>query len=135
MLNMKMSLYLDRRPRGTAAKLASAAGITPVQISRYLRGDRRPSPEVAAQLSVATNGKVSIIELLYPEGIPPGAKIVPDEWVMGGVIMPLEYESALEEDLPPMGDDELLEDGPSQEEFQALKDRLERLERMLGGAK
>jgi hypothetical protein len=40
-----------------------------------LAGERRPSPELAAAISAVTNGQKTIAELLFPNGLPPEARI------------------------------------------------------------
>jgi len=70
---MKLSEYL-RANKLKAYHLAMTAGVNPSVVSRYLGGGKI-SPEVAAKISTATGGNVSIQELLYPGGLPEGAKL------------------------------------------------------------
>lgn len=60
--------------RGTLTKISRETGISLTHLSDIFRKRRRPSPEVAAQISSATNGMVTIQELLFPDGIPKGAR-------------------------------------------------------------
>lgn len=59
-------------------QLSTKAGINSASISRMLNGPRTTvSPETAAKISAATNGKVSIQEILFPNGIPPQSRMSP----------------------------------------------------------
>ena len=49
------------------AKFAKIIGVTPSHINQIEKGSRRPSPELALKIQKATDGDVSIMELLYPE--------------------------------------------------------------------
>lgn len=62
---MKLSEYLKKR-KITQAKLAIATGCSKAHISQICRFGRRPSPDVAARISDATGGEVSVLDLLYP---------------------------------------------------------------------
>ena len=62
---MKLKLYLDIRGK-SMTEFAQETGLTLSYISRIIAGNRRPSPQVAAQIEKATKGKVSRLELLYP---------------------------------------------------------------------
>lgn len=75
---MRLDEYLRQKPRGEAARLARLAGITDASISRYAIGERIPPPEVAAAISAASGGQVTLCELLYPRGIPEGATVQPE---------------------------------------------------------
>lgn len=48
------------------AQLAHELGVEPSTITRILKRERRPSPELAKKISDATG--VPVIALLYPEG-------------------------------------------------------------------
>lgn len=51
------------------AQLAQELGVEPSTITRILKGERRPSPDLAKRISDATG--VPIVDLLYPAS--PGA--------------------------------------------------------------
>jgi len=50
----------------TDIDVAREMGVHPSYISHLNAGRRRPSPEMAAQIERITGGRVSRIELLYP---------------------------------------------------------------------
>jgi DNA-binding transcriptional regulator YdaS (Cro superfamily) len=52
------------------------ASISLAYVWKVARGKATPSPKVAAEISAATSGEVTIAELLYPEGLPSGARMV-----------------------------------------------------------
>lgn len=56
----------------TAAELGRRVGITRVHASDIVRGDARPSTDLAARISKAIGGAVCALHLLYPDGIPDG---------------------------------------------------------------
>ena len=56
-------------------------GFDYAHIHRIIHKKRRPSPDLAARISAATNGEVSIMELLFPNGIPGGKSRGPDSVV------------------------------------------------------
>lgn len=62
----------------TAADLASWVGLTENMIRLYEKGTPVPRDR-AIRLSSATGGKLAITELLFPNGIPPTARMNPDE--------------------------------------------------------
>lgn len=62
----------------SAAELGRRVGITRVHASDIVREAARPSPDLADRISTATDGLVSIEELLYPDGVSPGARIARD---------------------------------------------------------
>jgi len=47
-------------------------------IEKIVQGQRRPGIDNSAALSAATNGWVSIQELLFPDGLPVGASMTPN---------------------------------------------------------
>ena len=63
---MKLTEYLKKR-KITQVELAIAAGCSKAHISQICRLGRRPSPDVAARIASATNGEVSVLDLLYPD--------------------------------------------------------------------
>jgi len=71
--NLRLKEYL--RSTGTkAVDLAAAASVTPSDITRYATYGWPAPRDKAARISAATNGSVSIEELIFPDGIPDGAK-------------------------------------------------------------
>ena len=54
----------------TSSGLGASAGVPTPCITRYLKKLRGLSPKSASKISHATNGRVSIQELLFPGGIP-----------------------------------------------------------------
>jgi transcriptional regulator with XRE-family HTH domain len=75
---MKLNEYL-KAENIKAKTLADKAGITPNMITRFLKGERGMHPGTAAAVSAACDGKVSIEELLYPEGLPSEAKFASND--------------------------------------------------------
>lgn len=57
----------------TRASLARKCDVTPEYVTQLTKGIRRPSPELAARISAATGGQVTVKDLLYPNGFPAGA--------------------------------------------------------------
>lgn len=51
-------------------------GVPVATLSRYVRGQRKLSAEVAAKISASTGGEVTICDLLYPEGAPENARLM-----------------------------------------------------------
>lgn len=73
---MRLSEYIS--VTGTTQQhLASLVGVGRAFISLVAGGRRTPSPDVAARISAATGGEVSVAELLYPDGVPDGASLAP----------------------------------------------------------
>lgn len=72
---MKLSDYIKNK-KITQSKLGLAAGISKAHMSQICRLGRRPSPDVAARISRATNGEVTVLDLLYPDGIDGGKESV-----------------------------------------------------------
>jgi len=63
-----MNLLTYRKLTGISQKkFAQIIGVTPAHLCFIEKGIRRPSPELAARIEKATQGKVSRWELLYPE--------------------------------------------------------------------
>ena len=60
-------------PRRELARIAGVPGST---ITRYLSGERTITAPIAERISGATGGAVTIEELLYPNGIKNGARLV-----------------------------------------------------------
>jgi hypothetical protein len=77
---MDLKSYLQNRDRRQfATQVGTSYGYLRLIISRV----RRPSPELAARISAATEGEVAIEELLFPGGLPldsrmaaPGRQVV-----------------------------------------------------------
>ena len=62
---MKLKLWLEInmiRQR----KFAKELGVSEGALSRWIKGNRRPKPVIAARIEKLTRGKVSRLELLYP---------------------------------------------------------------------
>ena len=62
---MNLRTYLKKADR---KKLAEIIGINKTYLYQISVNFRRPSPETALRIHRATNGAVSINELLYPNG-------------------------------------------------------------------
>jgi len=71
---MKLKIYMTKKEM-SLVELGRLAGVSPSIISRYLRGLRTMSAENAARISAATGGEVTVEELLFPEGLPEGARM------------------------------------------------------------
>jgi len=65
-MNLKDYLTKTRRKQ---SDIAAAARCSQAHISQICKFGRRPSPDVAARISRATNGAVTVLDLLYPDGI------------------------------------------------------------------
>jgi hypothetical protein len=89
---MKLRSWIARQKLNQAA-CSALLGISEGHLSEILafeaarkhRRTRRPSPELAAQISAATGGLVTIGELLYPRGVPQGAALAPGGGMDAGV--------------------------------------------------
>ena len=46
---------------------ATLSEIAPAYVTQLIRGQRRPSPDLALKIEQATNGEVTRDELLFPE--------------------------------------------------------------------
>lgn len=57
--------------------LAVQAGLSESGISRILAGKQIPEPKTALAISNALLGEVSVIEILFPNGLPPAYRWVP----------------------------------------------------------
>lgn len=72
---MTIKEYLDQY-KTNVYQLSMKCGIYPSSITRMLKGERTGvTTETAAKISAATKGKISIEEILYPSGIPKGARM------------------------------------------------------------
>ena len=60
-MDLKTYLWRHRISQNTFAK---TSGITRQSISAYVNGDRKPRYQVAVKIQTATDGNVSIMELL-----------------------------------------------------------------------
>lgn len=58
-------------------EVAERLGISLSLVNALLTGARGVSKELAASISVATGGDITISELLYPDGLPEGACLAP----------------------------------------------------------
>ncbi len=61
---MNLKDYLKSKDK---SKFAKQIGTTKNYLNLLIYGIRRPSPELAKKIEIATQGKVSRWELLYPE--------------------------------------------------------------------
>ena len=61
---MKLNIYLKRKDR---EKFAGLIGTTKNYVNLLACGSRRPSPELALKIEKATDGKVTVLELLLPD--------------------------------------------------------------------
>lgn len=73
---MLLQQYLDEQGYGSRTKLAKKLGVPPDYIHKYINGTLLMTATVAARISAATG--IAIVDLLYPDGIPDGAKLLPD---------------------------------------------------------
>ncbi|MDP3940594.1 MAG: hypothetical protein Q8R92_20975 [Deltaproteobacteria bacterium] len=87
---MKLAAY-KRQHRLTYERLAKLLAMTKTSAWRYCQGEV-PSAAAANRISRATNGEVTVEELLYPTGVSPGARMTPRD------------------PMPELEDDEQLED-------------------------
>lgn len=72
---MNPTAYMQTRTV-SASRLVKLCGVAATGISRMLTDTRQSvSPETAAKISAATKGIVSIEEILFPGGIPRGARM------------------------------------------------------------
>ena len=55
--------------------LCDKLGLTSGTVSLIVNGKQSPSPEQAAIISAALCGRISIADLLYPEGVAEGARM------------------------------------------------------------
>jgi plasmid maintenance system antidote protein VapI len=75
---MELKKYLEANDL-TATAFAEQADV-PVQcITRLLRKERGVTPQVAARISAGAQGQVTVGELLFPEGMPEGARLAGNE--------------------------------------------------------
>ncbi len=72
MADNSLATYFSRR-KMTKAELARRCEISPEYVTQLAQRIRRPSPDLAARISAATAGEVSVKDLLYPDGFPEGA--------------------------------------------------------------
>lgn len=71
---MKLKSYMTEKNL-SLVDLARTSGVSASILSRYLRGLRAISVDNAARLSAATGGEVTVADLLYPDGLPEGARM------------------------------------------------------------
>lgn len=69
-----MTLRQYRQIHRSGRRLAADAGIGLSYLNKITYGDV-PTADVAARISAATGGVVSVEELLYPAGLPDGARV------------------------------------------------------------
>jgi transcriptional regulator with XRE-family HTH domain len=64
-LGMTLDEYLEKQaPKLSHAEFGERIGVTQAAISRYLNGDRFPSPELIRKIQAATNDAVTANDLL-----------------------------------------------------------------------
>jgi DNA-binding transcriptional regulator YdaS (Cro superfamily) len=66
-----------RQRHGRLSDLARAVGVSLQYIDAIAKGDRQGKPAVIGRISAATGGEVTVQELLFPNGLPEGARMVP----------------------------------------------------------
>jgi DNA-binding transcriptional regulator YdaS (Cro superfamily) len=69
---MELLPWLQKK-LGRRTRLADDVGVTPQYIDYVARRKRRPNPDLAAAISAATGGEVTVEEILFPAGLPEGA--------------------------------------------------------------
>lgn len=69
MTKTPLQKYLDAY-KLTQLAFAEISGVSQPAINFYARGVRIPSPENAATISKATEGKITEMQLLYPDRYP-----------------------------------------------------------------
>jgi DNA-binding transcriptional regulator YdaS (Cro superfamily) len=74
---MKLIVWM-KQCRGRRAELAAKVKLSPQHLDYVARQKKRATPQAAAAISAATGGEVSVAEILYPEGLPAGARMEPD---------------------------------------------------------
>jgi transcriptional regulator with XRE-family HTH domain len=62
---MRLSEYLSKN-KIKLNRFAEDAGLKQPYASLIKNGHKRPSPDVALRIEQATNGEVTVLELLYP---------------------------------------------------------------------
>lgn len=72
MTENSLAAYFSGR-KVTKAEIARRCDISPEYVTQLSQGIRRPSPDLAARISAATDGQISVKDLLYPDGLPDGA--------------------------------------------------------------
>ena len=60
---MNLSEYFENEPKGAKVEMAQYLGITSTYMSLLIHGKRRPSPELAKVIEVATQGLVTRMDL------------------------------------------------------------------------
>lgn len=72
--------YLEET-RTSLAMLAAWVAVSEGMIRKYQKGTPIPRDRAVA-LSAATGGRLAVTELLFPNGIPPTARLTPDDAVV-----------------------------------------------------
>ncbi len=62
-----------RQQKGRRKWLAGAVAVNPTYLDYIARRKRRPNPDLAAAISAATGGEVTVEEILFPAGLTEGA--------------------------------------------------------------
>ena len=63
---MDLQNYIEKK-EVTQTHMANLVGIKKAHMSLLVRGQRRPSPDLALRIQKATDGAVTVLELLYPK--------------------------------------------------------------------
>lgn len=63
---MNLQKYIDVK-KIKQIEFAALIGVSPAFINQICKGARRPSADVALQIEKATNGKVTVLDVLYPD--------------------------------------------------------------------
>jgi len=74
-MNLKSWIESQKNPYGIKAFLARETGISKPIIYALARGRPCLTPSIAVKISQVTEGEVTVEELLFPDGIPTGAKL------------------------------------------------------------
>jgi plasmid maintenance system antidote protein VapI len=71
-----MNLHVYIETNGLTASAFADRAKVPVQcVTRFLRGERGVSPQMAAKMSAGSGGEVSVEEILFPDGLPENARL------------------------------------------------------------
>ena len=63
---MNLQKYIEAK-KIKQIDFAELIGISAAFVNQMCKGTRRPSANIALKIQEATNGKVSVMELLYPD--------------------------------------------------------------------
>ena len=68
-----------RKYEKSDSEIARLVNVDTSLIRKIRNRQRRPSPNLAARISAATDGEVTIMELLFPDGLPSEVRLVPQK--------------------------------------------------------